>query len=297
MDINQLNSSHFGTEISIRAKIIAKSLPNEDSISVKLMSLSNTSNVIPLFLGGVAPIGTEGAEVSDQPKLITGDYICPKATKKQIYIPYINIKKIVPYKSDEVESDDDDPIQLEEEENKNFFTYENLHDLKFNNGEEFVNCLQKNAYAQGFKLSCKHSKDSAYISIKCYQYNSKNPAYENCPFRLNLQAHSYKQPNQQYEITDSMCLQHSHPCDKFLFCHLILNEETIAIIKTLSECNIDNIKIAEYIEKTKGVYMTTAQIRYILNQEKQKEIVSETDELDAKMKEDHGQKQILQKRS
>lgn len=74
-----------------------------------------------------------------------------------------------------------------------------------------------------------------------------------------------------------MCLEHTHPCDKFLFCHLILTNETITTIKCLSECNIDNNKIAEYIEKVKGIFMTMSQIRYILNQEKKQELISETE--------------------
>lgn len=288
MEIKQLNSSHFNEIVTIKARIIAKSLPKENIISVKLIDIHNNSGESPAIIGGTVDTSIEGAEISDQPQLITGQYMYQESTKKYVIIPYINIQKIVPYELDDDESDDSDIDKQENDEQKNYFTYENLHDIKFKTGDEFVDHLQKNVYAQGFKLSCEHSKDSSFVSIRCYQYISKSPAYENCPFKLNLQAHSYKEPNQYYQLTNTMCLQHSHPVDKFLFCHLILNDKTIAIIKSLSECNIDNIKIAEYIEKVKGIYMTTSQIRYILHQKKQNEIQSETEELDKKMKDENG---------
>lgn len=42
------------------------------------------------------PNGIEGTKISDLPKLITDDFIGPKATKKNVYIPYIEIHRIVP---------------------------------------------------------------------------------------------------------------------------------------------------------------------------------------------------------
>ena len=73
-----------------------------------------------------------------------------------------------------------------------------------------------------------------------------------------------------------------------MFVHLILSDETVDTIKSLSECNVDTIKIAEYIEKVKGISMTTAQIRYILKKKREEEIQTETEILEKKMNDEEG---------
>ncbi|KAK8898845.1 hypothetical protein M9Y10_001137 [Tritrichomonas musculus] len=170
----------------------------------------------------------------------------------------------------------------------NFFTEENLCSLKFPTGDEFFTFLQSNAYSEGFKLVSEHSHDDTFIFIKCYQHNTKSPAYEKCNFKINLQAHNFNQPSQYYSVSSCKCLQHSHTLDPFLFVHLILSDETVDTIKSLSECNVDTIKIAEYIEKVKGISMTTAQIRYILKKKREEEIQTETEILEKKMNDEEG---------
>ncbi|KAK8871577.1 hypothetical protein M9Y10_007310 [Tritrichomonas musculus] len=123
----------------------------------------------------------------------------------------MDIEKIMPFYNNDGNSDDDDDGEEEEEEDGdqvhyNFFTEENLCSLKFPTGDEFFTFLQSNAYSEGFKLVSEHSHNDTFIYIKCYQHNTKSPAYEKCNFKINLQAHNFNSNIKQYLGTRSLIL-------------------------------------------------------------------------------------------
>lgn len=286
MELFQLNTSHFDQIVTVKASFTSITKAKDDTFLVKMQSLTNNGEM-PSVLGGIITNEINEQEILDGHKLIVGKFICPKKSKNVIYNPYLEITQISPLVLNENENDNSNEEE-EHEKLNNFFTKENLSDLRFNTGEEFFQYLQFNAYACGFKLSTRQAHNDSFIALRCYYHKSNSQIYDNCNFKINLQAHNYNRPNQYYEVSKIDSLEHTHPLDPFLFCHLILNEETKKTIKSLSDCNVDNVKIADYIEKTTSISMTTAQIRHIINSQRQKEIKAETEYLEKKMSDEEG---------
>ena len=158
--------------------------------------------------------------------------------------------------------------------NSFFFSKENLSSLECSTGKEIVGMIKRKAFAEGFSLYSTQSRSASFMSLKC--------SNKNCNFFINIQAHNYTQADQYYCITDSMNLIHNHKLSPISFVHKTVDKTTKNLINGMSKVHIDNTKIAEYLNREKNIQITTQQVSYLVDKNKDKK-VPETDELIQKM--------------
>ncbi|KAK8845037.1 hypothetical protein M9Y10_021213 [Tritrichomonas musculus] len=145
MELFQLNSSHFNQQVMVKAKIIRVTQSNENML-ISMQSLKKKRN-LPSFLGGIMLYELDNDDLMQGIKFISGKYIFKKKSKNRVFLPYMEIEKIMPFYNNDDNSDDDDGEEEEEEDgdqvHHNFFTEENLCSFKFPTGDEFFTFLQR----------------------------------------------------------------------------------------------------------------------------------------------------------
>ena len=169
-------------------------------------------------------------------------------------------------------------------EESSFFSVKNISSLKYRTGSEIVSELKANALAEGFKLTSVHKISDSYICLKCSKYKKAFP----CKFYIHIQEHNHNSPNQFYQPTKNMCLEHNHPLNALSYAHELIDEKTKQIIKSMSEVNIDSTKISEFLYKEKSIKLTSKQVTYLIRKDKNKQIECETNELIKKIVNEKG---------
>ena len=289
LHVSDLGPQHLDQTIKIQGMITTMSSKDQEKIIFKIQSLYNKNGSFPHFVVAEANVELMLNFKPGDNVVVTGKYTGQFNKYKKYALAHIDVDKINPL-SDILMKAIDDNLEEEEilESHESFFTIENLSELRFSTSDEFIQILERNANIEGFKLSREHSKKDSYISLRCYLYNTASHVNDKCSFQIRLQAHNFKEPNQYYTISKNINLSHTHDLNPNMFCHLCLDNETKKLIKSMHSCFIDTVKISEYINITKGITLTTSQIRSIIKKEAENDFKTETDELIQKMKDEGG---------
>ena len=165
-----------------------------------------------------------------------------------------------------------------------FFRPDNLFSISSSDGKAFVNSIKKEAFAEGFQLTSLRKKDGEYNVLRCSRYNDPETR---CSYRLNIQQYNVGKPDHFFKILNTSTISHNHPMNPLSFAHKNVDDDTKQVMNTMSKCNISSTKISDFLYESKSIRITSSQVRYVINQDKQKDNKIETEELiDKIVKED-----------
>ena len=260
-EIGDLTPQHLGSTISVRGTVVAKSIPIENNISIKLMEIAQSN--LPKFIVAKGDFELFNPISIRSDVVVTGRYSILQKRGKHIQdLAVIEAQEIIDFEKDKVNMFQPKNIE-NEHDNVNIFQDAILDTLRFKNSTDFIDFLVRKGYQQGFKLVSQHNKNAEYISLRCDRYQSNDLA-KKCEFQICLQSHKYKTEQQYYTISKRY-LNHSHNLDPLLFAHLLIDKKTKEFMQILHGVNVNNQHIAAFVKKISGIELSSRQISSIVN--------------------------------
>jgi hypothetical protein len=156
------------------------------------------------------------------------------------------------------------------------FTEADLRLLTRPTTAELCSFLQGLPHRDGFALACTQAK---YSDWNHFYYAHRDSDSVHCRFSIRIGRHSRTTPNPNAYVT-SFGLEHSHVLDALAFERGIIDQDTIPLLRSMSETGSTSEQLGMWLRKTKGICLSSQQVKnFVYGHDMDLSRTAETEEL------------------
>jgi hypothetical protein len=125
---------------------------------------------------------------------------------------------------------------------------------------ELCSFLRGLAHRDGFPLACKRAKDSDWNHFYCRHIDSDTVR---CRISIRIGRHTRTTANPNAHVT-SFSLERSSVLDALAFEHRPIDQDTVSLLRSMSEIGSTPGQLGMWLRKTKGISLSAQQVRNLV---------------------------------